>query len=317
VFADFTPRKIARIGDLPPMIDYNNNSVDFAGLQTLEEKIATLQPPPWPSNLFGLDTALAAKGQALFDQNCGRCHGENRSPSGTWTTPVQPVGTDPKMAINAARTSDPGIYAGALLVRPVTPPTFSNPADTRDILAASVVKIMLAEAASAAVTPERRAQSGVWRAIEKDLSKLLPSEQFTAVMKSTPDAMPEVTSLITVQLNNAFTATALATTAAAAAYEARVLHGIWATSPYLHNGSVPNLWELMKPPKDRVTAFNVGCRRFDPKNVGFVSDDPSCKTGTFTVDPNNANGNGNGGHDFGTALSDDDRWAIIEYLKQY
>ena len=35
------------------------------------------------------------------------------------------------------------------------------------------------------------------------------------------------------------------------AYKGRSLNGIWATAPYLHNGSVPTLWELLKPPKDR------------------------------------------------------------------
>ena len=116
--------------------------------------------------------------------------------------------------------------------------------------------------------------------------------------------------MIQTQLANLFTPPG-----ADGAYESRVLYGIWATAPYLHNGSVPSLWELMKPAKDRVTTFNVGCRHFDPKNVGFVIDDPSCKTGTFVVDPNN--GNGNGGHEFGTDLSEDDRWAIVEFLKQY
>ena len=55
----------------------------------------------------------------------------------------------------------------------------------------------------------------------------------------------------------------------APAYEARVLHGIWATAPYLHNGSVPSLWELLKPAKERKPTFKVGSRVFDPKNVGY------------------------------------------------
>jgi hypothetical protein len=99
------------------------------------------------------------------------------------------------------------------------------------------------------------------------------------------------------------------------AYESRVLHGIWATAPYLHNGSVPNLWELLTPPKDRKPNFMVGSRLFDAKNVGYATDQSPFKNGGFVADPANANGNGNGGHDFGTRLSDDDRWAIIEYLK--
>jgi len=78
VFADFTPKiLIPRTVITPAVIDYRNNSVDLAGLETLEEKITTLRPPPWPSALFGLDTQLAAKGKVLFDDNCGQCHAEH------------------------------------------------------------------------------------------------------------------------------------------------------------------------------------------------------------------------------------------------
>ena len=75
------------------------------------------------------------------------------------------------------------------------------------------------------------------------------------------------------------------------AYKGRSLNGIWATAPYLHNGSVPTLWELLKRPKDRTPSFSVGAREFDPVNVGFVN-----KGTDFgkTTDP----GNSNGGHDY-------------------
>jgi hypothetical protein len=99
------------------------------------------------------------------------------------------------------------------------------------------------------------------------------------------------------------------------AYEARVLQGIWATAPYLHNGSVPTLWELLTPPKDRKSTFMVGSRLFDAKDVGFVTDQSPFKSGSFTADPANANGNGNGGHVYGTTLSETDRRALLEYLK--
>ena len=94
-----------------------------------------------------------------------------------------------------------------------------------------------------------------------------------------------------------------------------MLSGIWATAPYLHNGSVPNLWELLKPPKQRMSSFMVGSRVFDPKNVGFATDKSPLKNANFVTDPNNTNGNGNGGHEYGTSLTEDERWAIVEYLK--
>jgi hypothetical protein len=64
-----------------------------------------------------------------------------------------------------------------------------------------------------------------------------------------------------------------------------------------------------------VSSFKVGSRQFDPKNVGWATDESPFRNGTFDTDPNNKNGNGNGGHVYGTDLSDDDRWALVEYLK--
>ena len=98
-----------------------------------------------------------------------------------------------------------------------------------------------------------------------------------------------------------------------AAYKARPLNGIWATAPYLHNGSVPNLWQLFLPENQRVKTFKVGSREFDPKNVGFRTD------GAGTTFDSSIPGNSNAGHsgaEYGTGLNnDDDRWALIEYLK--
>jgi hypothetical protein len=61
----------------------------------------------------------------------------------------------------------------------------------------------------------------------------------------------------------------------------------------------------------------VGSRIFDPKNVGYAVDQSPFKTGAFLADPANTNGNGNGGHEFGAVLTDDERWAIIEYMKTF
>jgi hypothetical protein len=55
------------------------------------------------------------------------------------------------------------------------------------------------------------------------------------------------------------------------AYKGRSLNGIWATAPYLHNGSVPTLYDLLLPAKDRPKSFKVGAREFDPDKVGFKS----------------------------------------------
>lgn len=104
-------------------------------------------------------------------------------------------------------------------------------------------------------------------------------------------------------------------------YKARPLTGIWAVSPYLHNGSVPNLYALLSPQNERPDKFWTGSKEFDPVKVGH---DTSELKGAYLYDVTKP-GNNNHGHEFkdgprgngviGPALAPDDRWAIIEYLK--
>lgn len=97
------------------------------------------------------------------------------------------------------------------------------------------------------------------------------------------------------------------------------LDGIWLRAPYLHNGSVPTLRDILKSPAARPTVFCRGNDLYDWANVGFesVSADHMNVTacGTFfrynTKDP----GNTNGGHVFGTDLEEAQKAALIEYLK--
>jgi mono/diheme cytochrome c family protein len=98
------------------------------------------------------------------------------------------------------------------------------------------------------------------------------------------------------------------------AYSARPLNGIWATAPYLHNGSVPSLYELLKPADERPKRFFVGSSELDPVNVGLESGPGE---GRFELDTS-LSGNHNTGHtgeQFGTTLDETDRWALVEYLK--
>jgi mono/diheme cytochrome c family protein len=321
VFADFAPRRLVPPTKVSPaVIDYTKNSVRFDGLQTLEEKIAVLRPPPWPRDLFGLDDSLAALGKPLFEAHCSGCHAVQASVDvpGAWRTPVLAVGTDPKMALNSARMSDAGLLTGALMPPPAIGARIGNPAKAGDMLANTVVGTLLAEAVVPPVPPPAKlAQSGVFRALRKDFANL-PGENLDALLDpklsatAKAEAMIKIRAFINAKLSNLFHPPPAI---AGAAYESRVLNGIWATAPYLHNGSVPNLWELLKPAKDRRTSFMVGSRVFDPKNVGYDADQSPFKSGRFVADPANANGNGNGGHEYGTTLTDEQRWAIIEYLK--
>jgi hypothetical protein len=109
------------------------------------------------------------------------------------------------------------------------------------------------------------------------------------------------------------------------AYKVRPLNGVWATPPYLHNGSVPTVEALLGPPEDRPKKFYLGNREYDPVNLGYKFD--KIDNG-FEFDTS-IRGNSNRGHEFrkdfskdkeikgviGPALSADDRKALIEYLK--
>ena len=125
-------------------------------------------------------------------------------------------------------------------------------------------------------------------------------------------------------------------------YKARPLNGVWATAPFLHNGSVANLYELLLPAKQRVKSFHLGSTEFDPEHVGF---DTTWQEGRFEMDTK-IPGNRNSGHEFreftpeeaahltpfqlkmlaenngwaingrvGPLLNEAERWALIEYVK--
>ena len=98
-------------------------------------------------------------------------------------------------------------------------------------------------------------------------------------------------------------------------YEARVLQGIWAAAPYLHNGSVPTLAELLKPAAERVTAFKVG-PRYDIDAVGLAVEQTKFDFVYKTTDCSaRDSGDSRCGHEFGTKLSPEEKKALLEYLK--
>ena len=292
VFAEFRPTKTL----LP--IDpkkYADNSIDFDGLYRLEDKVATLQPPPWPRALFGLDQQLADAGAKVYRAQCYSCHSDDPPPTGLWKTPRVDVGTDPLTASNAAkRMSDPGPYEGWLMLGASNPlERFNGPVATSAVLRDTVLGVLIANATT---LPPPPGGSAVNRAILADANNGAPpastidflKEQLQS-MYDPPDRPP------------------------GAVYEARVLRGVWATAPYLHNGSVANLRELLTRPEKRHSNFTPGSRRFDPVDVGLPLDAQSGLPGQFKADP--TVGNGNGGHTWGTDLSDADKTALIEYLK--
>jgi mono/diheme cytochrome c family protein len=113
-------------------------------------------------------------------------------------------------------------------------------------------------------------------------------------------------------------------------YMPPALNGLYLTSPYLHDGSVPTLWHLLQPSEKRPRAFYRRWNEFDPKRVGIVCSEVQVPDGVECApdatqqkhDPRTVwrfdarkVGNRNTGHEFGTDLSDDEKAALIEYLK--
>jgi mono/diheme cytochrome c family protein len=97
-------------------------------------------------------------------------------------------------------------------------------------------------------------------------------------------------------------------------YVAPPLDGVWVSAPYLHNGSVPTLSDLLEPPPSRPARFWRGYDVYDQVRGGFVSDGPEAQRFGTLLDVTQP-GNGNGGHTYGTTLSADEKRALVEYLK--
>ena len=83
---------------------------------------------------------------------------------------------------------------------------------------------------------------------------------------------------------------------------------MWARSPYLHNGSVPTMQDLLSQPAARPTLFHRGSRLYDPQSMGYADG------GAYLFDAT-VPGNSNAGHAYGTDLSDEQERDLIEYLK--
>lgn len=97
-------------------------------------------------------------------------------------------------------------------------------------------------------------------------------------------------------------------------YIAQPLDGIWASAPYLHNGSVPTLYELLKSDERKAFWRRTPESAYDEKNVGWTYTEETSYIDRFTYDTSQK-GYGNSGHTFGDGLSEENRMALLEYLK--
>ena len=98
-------------------------------------------------------------------------------------------------------------------------------------------------------------------------------------------------------------------------YANQPLDGVWARAPYLHNGSVPTLRDLLEPPERRPAEFFRGYDLYDRKNVGFVSNIAGANGQRFFKYDTKIAGNENRGHLYGTKLTPEQKDALVEYMK--
>lgn len=277
-----------------------SSSVRLRDLHTLEETLKQLKPPAWPEQVFGkIDLPLASQGRALYSENCAYCHApapkkpaERFAPSRDpeWRMRVVPtaiVGTDPTTADNIADhrfdISKLGWTKAELGKLDVR--LFGATLDDIDLNNISSAKAL----AYVTAYVENRAYQD---------AGISDRERWRMDGFGLPIGVQEKRG-----------------------YKARPLDGIWATPPFLHNGSVPNLFQLLSPVSERDSQFWVGNFEFNPKHVGFDSEKFA---GGFLFDTR-ITGNSNQGHEFragcrqdgviGRALQPEERWALVEYLK--
>ena len=97
-------------------------------------------------------------------------------------------------------------------------------------------------------------------------------------------------------------------------YAAMPLDGVWLRAPYLHNGSVPTIRDLLEKPENRPSVFWRGYDVYDYKSLGFIWSGTEAETAGFRYDTS-VRGNSNAGHAYGTELKAKDKEALLEYLK--
>ncbi len=254
------------------------SSVNFANLMRMEESLKSLWSPLWPDDFPMIDQDAAAAGKTLYQANCVSCHQliDRKSPLRTVTAWIGATGTDSRAYDNFFTQLRP---SGKLQGQNINFVPFTP-------------KI-----------PENASSDTM-------LSHVVIGVLLGQTQPPPLDALNQISFRVP--------AFKLLETAPppGAKYKTRPLNGIWATAPYLHNGSVPNLDALLQPAAKRPTSFSIGVRTFDPVRVGYLLDVPGFPK--FNVlDANGAPiiGNSNAGHEFGASLSDNQKKQLIEYLK--
>ena len=291
-------RNIGQALGLGAGIDLANCSttIELSALDRMERLGYKIGPPIWPEELGPIDRAAAARGRAIYmgegtyntplRGDCAGCHEsykiiqDGSAMLKDYTLlPLNVVGTDP----NEAWNSMPRVLLHSDVCDgnrgPMERKGFGQ---AHMILLNNVRMEMRVKALSDHSLFNGGRSAPVWRA-----TVLCEDESQKEYKGRTVGDCP--------------------------VYPAKPHLGVWATAPYLHNGSVPTLWDMLKPPEERPQKFNVGHREYDPVNVGYVQTsppDPKYPVFDTTVD-----GNHKTGHPFGTALADNEKRDLIEFLK--
>ncbi|KAA0958129.1 di-heme-cytochrome C peroxidase [Pseudomonas sp. ANT_H12B] len=270
------------------------SSVRLHDLHLIEQTLQRLKPPAWPEELLGaVDKPLASKGRELFSENCAGCHVPRGAQSnGRWVQhlkmlPVEFIGTDPGAANNIA---DHRFDLTALQWDPAElkqldvhlQPTPTEPLDLSKLSSAKGLAYITAFVGNRAYL-----EANIPTAERPDMDGF-----------GLPIGVRELR-----------------------AYKARPLAGVWATAPFLHNGSVPSIYQLLSPQDERATTFYKGTLEYDPRHLGYRTE---AFTDGFEFDTR-ITGNHNSGHEFrpgkrgngviGRLLQPEERWALLEYLK--
>ncbi|MET3454948.1 MULTISPECIES: di-heme-cytochrome C peroxidase [Pseudomonas] len=270
------------------------SSVRVRDLNKIEETLQLLKPPVWPEALLGtIDKPLAAKGRALFAENCAGCHvpkvvqGPDRPMQQLHMLPVQVIGTDPGTANNIAdhRFDLTSLQWDPAELAKLDVQLHPTPTEPLDLSRLSVAKGL----AYVTAFVENRAYRD---------AGVTPAERPALDGFGLPIGVRELR-----------------------AYKARPLAGVWATPPFLHNGSVPTIYQLLSPQAERAATFYKGNFEYDPRHLGYRTE---AFTNGFLFDTR-ITGNHNGGHEFragergngviGRLLQPQERWALLEYLK--
>jgi hypothetical protein len=280
----------------------NNNSANFDGLNKLEHLVKQIGPPKWP---WPVDEALAKRGETIYKWSnakggCSDCHGIRPGEVRflfvpTWaTTPLQDVGTDSKEYDILNWEAQTGVFNGAFLPLGFGR-TFGETGSAFDLLSASVLGSILQEYLVPFEAPAQVAQT------KETLTK--QAEQFHL-----PPALQDLTGAFHLPKQTVPTNQYV--------YEARVLEGIWAAAPYLHNGSVPTLYDLLQPADQRPKAFKIG-PAYDKVKVGLATEQTKFDYTLNTTDCSARNsGDSRCGHEYGTTqLRPEEKKALLEYLK--